>query len=94
MVIDTCDCEYSIMYEKNGSIKVADARVLSSYYRTLCKVCYGLDLESYVLKNKDTKNEMTGTEMCETARSFILAGADTTKLLLSATTFYLLRNPD
>lgn len=52
------------------------------------------DFWSYMLKNKDKDSEMTKSEMCETARSLINAGAETTKTLLSAVTFYLLNNPE
>jgi cytochrome P450 len=51
------------------------------------------DFLSYVLKHKDEDVAMTDTEMCETSRTMILAGAETTRTVLSAVTYYLLKHP-
>lgn len=52
------------------------------------------DFLSYVLKHKDEDAAMTDGEIRETSRTLILAGAETTRTVLSGVTYYLLRNPE
>lgn len=52
------------------------------------------DFMSYMLKNRDEGKGMTDGELTETSRSLILAGADTTRNVLSAATYWMLQNPE
>lgn len=51
------------------------------------------DFTSYMLRNREEGKGMTDGELAETSRSLILAGADTTRKVLSAVTYWLLMNP-
>lgn len=51
------------------------------------------DFTSYMLKNRDQGKGMTDGELLETARSLILAGAETTRTVLAGATYFLLLNP-
>lgn len=52
------------------------------------------DFTSYMLKNREEGKGMTDGELTETSRTLILAGADTTRNVLSTATYFLLRNPE
>jgi cytochrome P450 len=54
----------------------------------------GKDLMSYILRNEDTAQAMTGPEMEATGYILIFAGAETTASVLSAACCYLTHHPD
>ena len=52
------------------------------------------DFLSYVLKHKEEDTGMTDSEIRETSRTMITAGAETTRTVLSMVTYCLLKNPN
>lgn len=51
-----------------------------------------MDFYGHILKQKDTERAMTFDEMVTNGSTLIVAGSETTATLLSAVTFYLLKN--
>ncbi|KIW04541.1 uncharacterized protein PV09_04295 [Verruconis gallopava] len=52
------------------------------------------DFMSYILKHKDESAAMSEGEIRETSRTLILAGAETTRTVLTTATYWLLKNPE
>jgi cytochrome P450 len=52
------------------------------------------DFMSYILKHKDEDAAMTEGEIRETSRTLILAGAETTRTILTMVTYCLLKSPE
>ncbi|KAH7346694.1 benzoate 4-monooxygenase cytochrome P450 [Rhexocercosporidium sp. MPI-PUGE-AT-0058] len=50
------------------------------------------DLMTYVIKNMDSTKNITYDEMQMTASNFLMAGAETTAMLLAGATYYTLKN--
>lgn len=51
-----------------------------------------VDFFAHILKQKDTERALSFPEMLTNSSSFIIAGSETTATLLSAVTYYLLKN--